>query len=167
MFRCQRSESKVFSERQAVVREALSWEGTPFHDRAAVKGKDGGVDCARLLSEVFRSAIGLETSVPDISLQINLHQDAIERYARERGYETNEIYLEELKRAGFHEISLAQLAPGDLVVPKIGRIHWHGSIVIDWPMVISAHGQAGKVLKSNAEVDHWIAGRELKFFSLW
>lgn len=160
----------IFSEeiqRQAVIKEALEWEGTPFHERAAVKGKDGGVDCARLLSEVFRNAVGLKTSVPDISLQINLHQDAIERYAKERGYPSNEIYLEELKRAGWFEISREQVKPGDLVVPKIGRIHWHGSIVIDWPKVISAHGQAGKVLVSNAEVDHWIAGRELKFFTFW
>lgn len=157
----------MFSERKAVVDEALSWEGTPFHNRASVKGKDGGVDCARFISAVHLNALGLKTAVPDISLQINLHEDAIARYAKERGYATNEIYLEELKRAGWHEISREQLGPGDLVVPKIGRIHWHGSIVIDWPKVISAHGQVGKVLISNAEVDGWIAGRDLKFFSLW
>jgi len=155
----------TIAERIAVIEEALSWDGTPFHDRACVKGKDGGVDCARFISAVFRNALGLDTTVPDISLQINLHQDAIERYAKERGYPSNEIYLEELKRAGWVEIPSEYLAPGDLVVPKIGRIHWHGSIVIEWPTVISAHGQAGRVLKSNAEVDHWIAGREMKFFS--
>src|SRR5690348_2124744 len=99
----------MLSERKAVVDEALSWEGTPFHQRASVKGKDGGVDCARFISAVHLNALGLETSVPDISQQINLHQDAIERYAKERGYPTNEIYLEELKRAGWREIPREKL----------------------------------------------------------
>lgn len=154
-------------ERAAVVKEALSWVGTPFHERAAVKGEKGGVDCARFISAVFRDGIGLATSVPDLSLQINLHRDALREYAKQHGYETEEIYLEELKRAGWREIRFEDLKPGDLVVPKIGHIHWHGSIVIEWPKVISAHGHAGKVLVSNAEVDDWIAGRELKYFSLW
>lgn len=152
-------------ERALVCKEALSWQGTKFHEHAAIKGV--GVDCAQLISAVFKNAVGLESTVPNISLQVNLHQDAIEQYARAQGFETNEIYLEHLKLAGWHEITFPQLKPGDLVVPKIGRIHWHGSIVIAWPKVISAHGHAGKVIVSNAEVDDWIVGRELKFFSLW
>jgi len=137
-------------QRTAVVREALTWVGTPFHERAAVKG--AGVDCARFISAVFKNALGIDMPVPDVSLQYNLHHD-------------REIYLEEVQKY-FHEIKPPVL-PGDLIIPKIARIHWHGSIVVEWPKVISAHGQAGKVLVSNAEVDDWIVGRELKRFSLW
>lgn len=141
----------VGQQRLKVVNEALTWVNTPFHERAAIKGV--GVDCARLIAAVFKNALGLEMPVPEISLQYNLNH-------------SREVYLEEVSKY-FHEIERERLGAGDLVIPKIGRIHWHGSIVIGWPAVISAHGHAGKVLVSNAEVDDWIVGREMKYFSLW
>lgn len=146
------TEAQQSEQRKLVVDEALSWIGTPFHERAAVKGEKGGVDCARFIAAVFKGALSLEMPVPDVSLQYNLHH-------------SDELYLREVEKY-FHEIGPTPL-PGDLVIPKLGRIHWHGSIVIEWPYVVSAHGHAGKVLKTNAEVDDWIVGRELKFYSLW
>ena len=41
-------------QRQAVVAEALTWLGTPYHHRARVKG--AGVDCGQLLAAVFEGA---------------------------------------------------------------------------------------------------------------
>ena len=39
--------------RAAVVAEARSWIGTPYHHAADVKGRTGGVDCAMLLVRVY------------------------------------------------------------------------------------------------------------------
>lgn len=47
----------ITAEAQARVREvALSWVGTPYRDRARVKGPEGGTDCAHLLIGVFSEA---------------------------------------------------------------------------------------------------------------
>jgi hypothetical protein len=40
--------------RAAVVKEALTWLGTPYHHHARVKGV--GVDCARLLCAVYEAS---------------------------------------------------------------------------------------------------------------
>ena len=37
--------------REAVIREAKSWIGTPFHHAARIKG--AGVDCLMLLAEIY------------------------------------------------------------------------------------------------------------------
>ena len=65
--------------RAAVVTEAKTWIGTPFHHAARVKG--AGVDCLMLLAEVYERAgvtagrINPPFYVPDW----HLHRDA-ERY---------------------------------------------------------------------------------------
>ncbi len=41
------------AQRAAIVREARSWIGTPYHNCADVKGRHGGVDCGMLLVRVF------------------------------------------------------------------------------------------------------------------
>ena len=46
--------SRVDGLREAVVTEAASWIGTPFHHAARVKG--AGVDCLMLLAEVYERA---------------------------------------------------------------------------------------------------------------
>ena len=46
----------------AVVREALSWEGTPFSEGQSVKGLNGGVDCVMFIKAVGEAAGGL--SIP-------------------------------------------------------------------------------------------------------
>jgi cell wall-associated NlpC family hydrolase len=49
--------------RQAVVLEALSWEGTPFHVASSAKGPGGGVDCAGLVMATF-SVLGMVVPEP-------------------------------------------------------------------------------------------------------
>ena len=50
------------AQRQAVLAEAESWIGTPFHHQGQVKGRQGGVDCAMLLLEVFLAAGSLRVA---------------------------------------------------------------------------------------------------------
>ena len=71
--------SPIGAFRAAVVTEAKTWIGTPFHHAARVKG--AGVDCLMLLAEVYERAgvtagrINPPFYVPDW----HLHRDA-ERY---------------------------------------------------------------------------------------
>lgn len=49
---------RVRDVREAVVAEARSWIGTPYHDQASMKG--AGCDCLGLVRGVWRAVIGPE-----------------------------------------------------------------------------------------------------------
>jgi cell wall-associated NlpC family hydrolase len=116
-------------QRQAIVDEAISWLGTPYHHRARVKGS--GVDCAQLPIAVY-SKIGIipEFDPGDYSTQWYLHRDA-------------ERYLEQVEKYA-HETD-GEILPGDFLVYKFGWTFSHGVIVVKWPIVIHAWGPSKKV----------------------
>src|SRR5919108_693368 len=77
-------------EREAVVREALTWIDTPFHHRAQVKG--AGVDCIHFLYAPFRALKLIpEILVPEYPMQWYVHRD-------------NEMLIEAILSVGGHEI---------------------------------------------------------------
>jgi len=49
-------------DRSAIVAEALSWIGTPYHQQASVKG--AGCDCLGLIRGVWRGVYGTEPEAP-------------------------------------------------------------------------------------------------------
>ena len=64
--------------REAVIREAESWIGTPFHHAARIKG--AGVDCLMLLAEIYeRAGVVPHIDPPFYVPDWHLHRDA-ERY---------------------------------------------------------------------------------------
>ena len=143
----------LHERRAAVVAEAMTWLGTPFHHQGRVKG--GGVDCAMILAEVYERC-GLVAPVdagyypPDW----HLHRDA-------------ERYLERLFALA-REIAGPPLGPeplpGDVAVFQFGRTFSHGAIVIDWPRLIHAYWQRG-VVWGDATL-HPLAGRKVRFFGV-
>jgi len=143
------------TRRQAVVAEALTWVGTPFHHEARLKGK--GVDCAQLLIGVY-SAPGVDAieafEPKHYSYQWHLHR-------------SEEIYLVILRQLG-HEIPGPPL-PGDVAVWKVGRAYSHAAIVIDWPLVVHACAPPlGRCLRENAlESALKLAKLPVRFFSAW
>ncbi len=115
--------------RAAVIAEAESWLGTPFHHEGRVKG--AGVDCLMLLAEVYERA-GLIRRVepghypPDWFM----HRD-VERYL-----------------AGVMELAReidGPPQPGDVALFKWGRCFAHGAIVTGWPRMIHAYAEVGSV----------------------
>lgn len=138
--------------REAVVKEALTWEGTPFHDCGMVKG--AGVDCLRFLYAPYR-AVGLieEIEIPEYSAQWFLNRK-------------EERLIQAILSAGAKEIELPP-QPADIVVVKFGRVFAHSAIVIDWPKIITANPHAKKVMVNDATIYHVFARREKKYFSYW
>src|SRR5438477_6260990 len=68
----------LYDLRTAVVAEAESWIGTPFHHAARIKG--AGTDCLMLLAEVYeRAGITGHIDPPFYVPDWHLHRDA-ERY---------------------------------------------------------------------------------------
>lgn len=115
-------------KRAVVVKEALTWEKTPFHWEASIKGV--GVDCGRFPAMVFNGAgvkkIDLST-FPKLSPQWFLHT-------------SEPLYLNELKKYSMeYELQFGQIPqPGDIVIARYGRDWAHTAIVVEWPKVVAA-----------------------------
>ena len=114
--------------RAAIVAEARTWLGTPYHHAARVKG--AGVDCAQILVEVYSAAGLIERFDPGYyPPDWMLHRD-------------EERYLATVTRFA-HPV--VEPLPGDVVVYRFGRCVSHGAIVVDWPTIIHAYAPDRKV----------------------
>lgn len=135
--------------RDDVVREALTWEGTPYHSHARLKGI--GVDCAQLPMMVYASVGLMVAEHIAYSSQSMLHQD-------------EEHYIAVVSRLA-REITRAELLPGDFVIWKFGRSYSHGAIVIDLPEVLHAAVREGAVVRANIDRDEELRERPARYFS--
>lgn len=121
------------SWRDDVVREALTWEGTPHMHEAMIKGV--GVDCARILIAVYEAAGVLpvgEVRPPHYPEDYHLHRDP--------------QYLEWVAR--YCDPVTGDPLPGDVAVFYFGCGVAHGGIVMEWPIIIHAYKDMG-VIRSN------------------
>jgi len=123
---------EVAAKRLAIVVEALSWVGTPFHDRAGVKGS--GCDCVHLLQRVFqRCGFALDLSMPEYPPQWFQHQDepkflmGLARYARK----------------------VERPEAGDVAMFNYGRHAAHGAIIVATNRIVHASNIVGHVSVDN------------------
>lgn len=124
-----RPSMSVSDQRRAVVAEALSWVGTPYHNGGDIK--QVGVDCGMLLVRVFVDTGFVEPFDPrPYPAQWHLHQFA-ERYLHWIETFGQKVPGPDEGRVPF---------PGDVVMFKYGHTYAHGSIVIEWPMIVHAMG---------------------------
>lgn len=138
-------------ERAAVVAEALSWRGTPWHHKARIKGV--GVDCAMFPAAVYEATGLIEHVDPDYPRQWMMH--------RER-----ELFVEWVLHVGGREIERPAVLPGDLGLWHFGRTFSHGGIFVSQEQVIHAMVGAGVQLDEvNRHVD--LSNREARYFTLW
>ena len=144
---CCQEGSPINALRDAVVAEAKTWIGTPFHHAARIKG--AGVDCLMLLAEVYERAgvtagrINPPFYVPDW----HLHRDA-------------ERYMEGLLR---YARPVDAPETGDVALFRFGRTYSHGAVVIEWPRLIHAYWSIG-VVWGDATLFP-LAGRAVRFFT--
>lgn len=137
------------AQRAAVVAEARSWLGTPYHHLGDIKG--AGVDCAMFLVRVYVDAGMVPAFDPrPYPTDWHLHRGE-ERYLG--------VVLD---RA--HEV--ASPKPGDIALYRFGRALSHSAIVLDWPNVIHAQVRIGCIY-SDSFHDEPLASRTPRFFSLW
>jgi len=134
--------------RQAIIREARQWLGTPFHHQGRVRGV--GVDCLQLLIGVY-SAVGLmaEIDVGPYPWDWHFHK-------------SEQRYLKGMKK---HAKKVAKPLPGDAAMFTFGHCASHAAIVIDWPQCIHAyHGQG--VVETDAVNGAELSGRLHSFWSI-
>lgn len=155
--------------RAAVVAEAWSWRGTPYHHMGdgewlpEQKLKGVAVDCARILMEVY-AGVGLIPWTPSARYprDWHLHQgeeryvDFILQFAREFDWREDPV------------------KPADIVVFQMGRTFSHGGIVtVVEPLTIlhayALYGfvDAAEVAGSEFEFKNDGRPRPMRAFSLW
>jgi cell wall-associated NlpC family hydrolase len=133
----------------AVITEAMTWLGTPYHHEARVKGV--GVDCGQFPAAVFE-ACGL---IPHIEIEHYSHDWHLHR--------SEERYLEIVERF-FSRVNTP--SQGDLALFKFGRTISHGSIIIEWPQIIHAYLQARAVVLDDAATNTDLSERFIGFWRL-
>jgi cell wall-associated NlpC family hydrolase len=132
--------------RKAVVDEAMSWVGTPYHHLGDVKG--AGVDCAMILVRVYCD-LGLAPVFDPrpYAAQWYLHRD-------------EERYLAWIERY-CDRVDYAQ--PADIALYRVGRCAAHGAIVISDSLMVHAYAPAGAVELR----ERWAPLSHAKLDSLW
>lgn len=137
--------------RAAIVAEAMSWVGTPYHSHARIKGV--GVDCAQLPAAVYH-AIGLIDPVnPEYPPDWMLHRD-------------EEKFLSYVLPQA-REISEAEAQPGDLIIWRYGRTFSHSAIIIDMPQVVHAVIRGAAVILADINRDSDLVDRPRRFFTVF
>lgn len=116
--------------RDDVVKEAMTWLGTPYHGHARIKGV--GVDCAQLPAAVYAACGLIDDFDPSYDEQWHLHRE-------------EELYLKFVfERA--KEINLDEAESGDFLIWRFGRTFSHGGIMIDNCRVIHAQIEMGVII---------------------
>ena len=136
-------------ERAAVVREAVSWIGTPWQHASDIKG--AGVDCGMLLVRVF----------VDVGLAAPFDPRP---YARDFM-----LHKSEQRFMGFVHDRCARVEQpmfGDVVLFHHGKCLSHGGIVVGWPFIVHASNPRGCVLVEDVLRSDY-AHKERIFYSYW
>lgn len=147
--------------RKAIVEEALSWTGTPFHPEGRVKGPHGGCDCATFIQEVFIAA-GV------------IQREALEYYPMDGFAHTEDPaiknrYLHELLKHCRELVLVPMLiSPGNIVLFRLHGSYWHGGIITDWPKIIHAAADANppRVVVSEAGKNPSLPIFKARFFEV-
>jgi len=128
---------------QAIVEEARSWLGTPWHHMGRVKG--AGVDCAMLLAEVYQ-AVGLIPRVDPEPYPMD--------WALHRG---EQRFLEWVEKFGVKVEGDPQ--PGDVLLYQYGRCVSHAAICVEWPGTVIHAYLLARCVTMNGAHDGDMAGR--------
>jgi cell wall-associated NlpC family hydrolase len=136
--------------RAAVVAEALTWLGTPWHHRARIKGV--GVDCAQFPLAVYANCGLIDPfDTGEYPRDWHIHK-GVERYV---------TFVLPFAR----EVGQADVGPGDLVLCQIGRVFSHGVIVTAWPRGIHAAVNEGAVVLCDLDRDVGLISGPRRYFT--
>ena len=117
-------------QRQSVVDEVLTWQKTPYHPEARLKG--AGVDCGMLILQTFEN-VGLipHVEIPHYSIDIACHSD-------------NPMYLNKIKEYA-HEVTGREPLPGDVFVYKFpdAKVPHHAAIYIGDGVMVHSYLRRG------------------------
>lgn len=138
--------------RAAIVAEARTWIGTPYHHHARLRGV--GVDCAQILIAVFE-ACGLVRNVQ------------VGDYAREwHMHRSEEMYAEWLDVYGTR---IEDPQPGDVALFRFGRTFSHGAIIVGGALATDlemVHAYVNRGVIGSRLTEDPLQGRPVQFWRI-
>ena len=136
-------------QREAVITEARTWLGTPYHHHGRLKGV--GVDCGQSLCAIYEAA-GVTAPIDPgtYSTAWHLHRN-------------EELYVQWLERVG--AVRTEQPQAGDVALFRFGRTFSHGGVLVDRHTVLHAYVHQAVILTRLDEAP--LAGRPVQFWTLW
>jgi len=148
------------AQRQAVVREALTWQRTPFHWETCIKGV--GVDCGRFLAASFNAA-----GAKKIDIDALPHLPRLWFLHKSEGAPSP--YLAQLLLYSVeYELKPGRTPrPADIVVARYGRDWAHSALVVEWPSVIGAAYEHCVTVWRDIHSSPQYAHNELKLLNPW
>jgi NlpC/P60 family putative phage cell wall peptidase len=111
-----------------IVKEALTWVGTPYHNQARIKGV--GVDCANLIAGIAEKCGYKPVLLEPYSIQWHLHN-------------SEEKMIDILKSYGC--IETLDVSPGTLITFQFGQVSGHIGIMVSATTFVHADVRVGKV----------------------
>lgn len=141
-------------ERLAVVQEALTWLGTPWHHQARVRG--AGVDCGQFLAAVLEDA-GLIPHVDPGS------------YPQDFMLHSDEGRFQALVEQHAAQVDRGPL-PGDILLFRFGRCLSHGAISLGGTRIVHSyldHGVPRGVTVDDLAQNLELAERMAGAWSTW
>jgi len=139
--------------RAALMAEALTWIGTPYHPSGGLKGV--GVNCAQFIFYAARNAGALPADAP----LPRWYTPQLATHSKE------ERLIDYILAYGATEILEAEVQPGDVVLYKSGQAHGHAAFLLEYPEIIHVlpiHGcQRGAVDEGR------LGAMARRYFSLW
>ena len=120
--------------RAKVVKEALTWVGTPYHDMACVKGV--GVDCAMLVFGIAR----------ELGLTDKKHEE-LPRYNPSMHVFNKSFLIDEVIAFGCVPVPLNKAEPGDILLFEFHNTIAHCGIKVSDTEVVHAVKRPGYVVK--------------------
>jgi len=124
-----RSPEEVANLRRAIIEEAMTWVGTPYHSQARLKGV--GADCLTFIAGVL-----INVGIIPPSVEIPFYRQDFMKHLH------SENYLNGLLDYG-REIHDSEKQPGDVVLYKLkgAGVYCHTGIIIEWPKIIHCYMQ--------------------------
>jgi len=141
-------ELKEAAQRSAVIAEAQSYLGTPFHHGGRIRGV--GVDCGYLLAEVYAKCCGMAR------MDFGYYPQDWHLHASDERY---------LDQVAARCVEVESPSAGDIALFRFGRAFSHGAIVVEWPRVIHAYWKRGVEWADASKAP--LEGRKVRFFSPW
>lgn len=118
--------------RQRIVEEARSWNGTPYHNQAKLKGV--GVDCAMLV-------VAVAQEVGALSKDINIDTSYSPEWAL---HNRKELMCELIEQ--YQCVRTDELLPGNIITFRYGRVQSHMGIMLNNNQFIHAVRDIGFVV---------------------
>jgi cell wall-associated NlpC family hydrolase len=153
------------SIREQIVKEAISWVGTPYHDHAGIK--NAGVDCAFFPLKCYQAVgrIPKDFTVPYYSPQQWLNSPSQKDKFHLKFEDTT--FLDIVLRFARREITEDEVQPGDFIIWKVAASWTHGGIIIKWPEYVLHPVVKLGVVGSHADNEGFLVKRQRRFFSVF